>query len=301
METLVALGLCKEASPRWPGAHATHIERRHLEGLAAPGRYYVADKSDGRRGILVLSGTACILDRAFVRTDLIFSGKTAPHVLDGELVNIFGGAQAFLVYDALAILGSTTVMDLPLPDRLAAAVAVVSGLCLTKTDGAPLNVVVKSMVPAASARAYVAEVLPTLPYATDGIVLTPANEPVRQGTCDSLLKWKPADSVTVDFEIRNANISRFELFVIDKDKKRSMGLVTWRGLDGIIATSALEGRESAIIECRMRQKGAWCPVRVRLDKDRPNNWFVYKNTLKNIEENILLSEILDAIDTVGQY
>lgn len=312
MEALREMGL--SYGGRWPGAHAMHIERHQLP-LLGKGGYVVADKSDGTRALMVFRrrGSILLVDRGFRETPLrAESGTPADHaVLDGEVVVARFNERLFMVYDALVASGRD-VTRLGLQERLAAAADFLSafpGGKLLFAEPSPsattLRAIVKAVAPASMIREYTRDVIATLPYATDGLVFTPASDPVSPGTSSTLLKWKPAENVTVDFEVAQEVGYRFGLHLRDRSGRRvRVAAETWRGVDAMIATIALEdsGAEDpyAVVECcavRARDGGrevSWRPLKHRRDKSKGNSVFVYENTLKNMNENITLEEIIAA-------
>lgn len=299
MEILRHLGFCEDG--RWPGTHATHVERQHLAKLSAR-EYMVADKTDGVRCLLAFpgNGRCFLIDRAYGATPVEVTGNRevpASTLLDGERVVARGNCKVFLAYDALRTDSDPGIAKSPLEGRLKAAAEALRDLEF-RVDNARLYAHVKSMSPASDIAAYVKDYIPTLPYETDGIVLTPTNEPARPGTSSSLLKWKPASRITVDFAIADRGLSRYDLMIYDRNSLRPVAEGVWKGLDAVCADVALEKSDPnvpPVLECKM-VKGHWRPVSWRKDKDRPNSMFVYHNTLKNMQEDIALQEIVDAFE-----
>jgi hypothetical protein len=115
-------------------------------------------------------------------------------------------------------------------------------------------------------------------YETDGIVLTPVNEPVRIGTHETMFKWKPFDRITVDFMVQNGK----DLYVQDRGvpyKESELHLQNQVNLP-----------DGTIVECEYGNLG-WKVVKVRTDKDYPNNRRTYSRTCVNLQENIQLYEL----------
>jgi hypothetical protein len=127
-------------------------------------------------------------------------------LLDGELVKLKNQKTAFVVHDAVLVKGEN-VMNLTLDQRLEKARGVTKAIIKTAT--APFEVRVKKMY-----RLFEESIpdLNSFDYETDGIVMTPIEEPVRMGTHETMFKWKPRERITIDFMIKNG----FELFVQDR-------------------------------------------------------------------------------------
>ena len=121
------------------------------------------------------------------------------------------------------------------------------------------------------------------PYETDGIVFTPVNAPIQVGTHESMFKWKPRDQNTVDFQV----------------KKRSKGWGLYIQEKGVLVFESEYNEdhellsEDVIVECQYitsDQTPWWKPIKIRKDKNYPNNRRTFYRTIHNISENIKLSE-----------
>ncbi len=113
------------------------------------------------------------------------------------------------------------------------------------------------------------------PYETDGYVFTPVNEPVRMETHETMFKWKPLNRITVDFKV--------------SDNK----LYVWDRGNYVYEASIQNGEKynDKIVECAYDGQN-WIPIKIRLDKPRPNNRRTYYRTLVNIRENIKVSDFM---------
>lgn len=270
----------------WPGAHCVHIEREHLETLSEQ-RYVVSDKTDGTRSLLAILGRkAYLVDRKMEVTEASGVTTDVKALLDGEIVTIDGGARVYLAYDAIA--GPANVTHLGLKERIAVAKRAVEGLALS-VGGKPLYVDVKRFFDGDEIKEAL-RCFESLPYPTDGIVLTPLDEPMVRGTSSKLLKWKPASEVTVDFLAKKDKT----LFVLHNNALVQVGRLACSGLDAVKADIVFESKDAAILECRL-VKDNWTLVKERTDKARPNSRFVYNNCMKNIREAIGLDEVVQAL------
>lgn len=273
-------------SGSWPGAHCVHVERAHLDTLSRQ-RYVVSDKTDGTRSLLaILDGKAYLIDRKMEVTEASGPKTDVKALLDGEIVVVDGGARAFLVYDAIA--GPNNVTHLALGERIAVAMRAVEGLTLCIASK-PLYVAVKRFFDGDEIEEAL-EHFKGLPYPTDGIVMTPLDEPMVRGTSSKLLKWKPASDVTVDFLAKKDR----SLFVVHNSSLMHVGRLACSGLDAVKADIVFENKDSAILECRLVKEN-WTLVKERTDKSSPNSRFVYHNCLKNIREEISLDEVISAL------
>lgn len=254
---------------RFPGPQPVSIERRHFPLLKRQ-PYVVCEKTDGVRHLLIGApdGTVAIMNRA-LNFEIIKIRIPKDTLLDGELVRAKNGRMLFIVYDAVRIKGES-VGELPLDQRLEKARAVVRAII--KTAGAPFEVRVKTMWPLGAEF----PALDSFEYETDGIVLTPVNEPVRIGTHETMFKWKPHERITVDFELKNGT----DLFVQDRG-------VPYKEAELHHRSNLPDG---AIVECGYGDIG-WFVEKIRTDKKHANNRRTYFRTCVNLRENIQLQEL----------
>ena len=177
----------------------------------------------------------------------------------------------FLVFDAVRVKGED-LRALPLNERLNKARALLKGVIKTSKD--PFEIRVKSMVSLENIRS-----LPTIyEYETDGLVMTPVNEPVQTGTHETMFKWKPRERITVDFCLKSGS----ELYVQDRG-------VLYKESDLHIQNKRLDLADGTIVECGYGKLG-WFVEKVRTDKSHPNNRRTYFNTVSNIREDIKITE-----------
>jgi hypothetical protein len=254
---------------RFPGPQPVSIERRHFPLLKRQ-PYVVCEKTDGVRHLLVglPDGTVAIMNRA-LNYEIVRIRIPKDTLLDGELVRDKNGRMLFMVYDAVRVKGES-VGALPLDQRLDKARAVVRAII--KTAGAPFEVRVKTMWPLGAEF----PALDSFEYETDGVVLTPVNEPVRIGTHETMFKWKPHERITIDFELRNGT----DLFVQDRGVPYKESELHRRS----------DLKDGTIVECGYGELG-WFVEKVRMDKKHANNRRTYFRTCVNLRENIQLQEL----------
>jgi len=257
---------------RFPGPQPVSIERRHF-ALLKRQPYFVCEKTDGVRQFLVSTpeGTF-IVNRAF-QVEPVKVKIPKDTLLDGELVRLKNQKMAFVIHDAVLVKGEN-VMNLTLDQRLEKARSVTK--CIIKTATAPFEVRVKKMY-----RLF-EEPIPDLnsfDYETDGIVMTPIEEPVRMGTHETMFKWKPRERITIDFQIQNG----FELFVQDRGE-------LYKEAELHLSHQRRDLPDGTIVECGYGDLG-WFVEKVRTDKTHANNRRTYFRTIVNIRENIQLAEI----------
>ena len=258
------------SSPNFPGPQPVSIERRHFPCLQDQ-PYFVCEKTDGVRHILISTSEGVFLvNRAFEIAPLKMR-IAKDTVLDGELVKLKNGRQAFVVHDAVLVKGEA-VRGLPLDARLEKARGVVRAII--KTAAAPCEIRVKTMW-------RLGDPIPDLnsfDYETDGLVFTPIQEPIRTGTHETMFKWKPHDRITVDFEIRHGR----DLYIQEKGE-------LFREAELHLHNKRPDLPDGTIVECGYGELG-WFVEKVRTDKTYPNNRRTFLRTIVNLREAIRLEE-----------
>ena len=248
------------------------IERRHFSLLKRQ-PYFVCEKTDGVRHLLASTEEGVFLvNRAFV-IEPVKIRVPKDTLLDGELVKTKAGKSLFVVHDAVRVKGETLTSQ-PLNYRLDAARKVIKGII--KTAQAPFEIRVKTMY------LWGSEQLPPLDsfeYETDGLVLTPINEPIRMGTHETMFKWKPKERITIDFQLRNG----CELWVQDRG-------VPYKEADLHTRNQRPDLPDGTIVECGYGDLGFFVE-KVRTDKTHANNRRTYFRTMVNLREDIQVGEL----------
>lgn len=261
---------------RFPGPQPVSIERRHFSLLVRQ-PYVVCEKTDGVRFMLACppgSKESYLVNRNFESKIVVFAGFPKDTILDGELVTTKDNRELFMVHDAVRVKG-INLLNEPLSTRLGFAITAIKGVIKSKKD--PFELKVKNMIPLENLK-FLAP-LDSFEYETDGIVMTPVNEPVRTGTHETMFKWKPHHRITVDFMIKNGN----ELWVQD----RGVPFLEANLHGKNVRTDIKNG---TIVECGYGDLG-WFVEKIRTDKSYPNNRRTYYNTCTNLRENIQLNEL----------
>lgn len=270
----------------FPGPQPISIERKHF-GLLKKNPYVICEKADGIRHALIAimyegKKFCVIIDRSqniyLLPLNLpkpLFQGT----VMDGELVQTKDG-YAFMIYDCLMI-ATKSVSHLSLTERISLTIPEIAGIMKTSKD--PIVVKVKQFWTLNKFDEFKTQLFP---YKTDGIILTPINDPIQTGTHETMFKWKPRDSNTIDFQIQSKlSGNKWGMYVQEHGK--------------LIFESELPKckeymfEENAIVECQYihwEEPRWWRPILIRTDKTHPNNRRTFYNTLKNISENIQFHE-----------
>lgn len=256
---------------RFPGPQPVSIERRHFPLLKRQ-PYFFCEKTDGVRHLLASTEEGVFLVNRAFHIESLKIRVPKDTLLDGELVQTRDGRILFMVHDAVRVKGEA-LLNHPLDQRLEAARKIIKSII--KTTQAPLEIRVKRMY------TWGVEKLPdSFEYETDGLVLTPVNEPIRMGTHETMFKWKPRERITIDFALKNGK----ELWVQD------------RGVPYFEAELHLQNQrpdltDGTIVECGYGALGFFVE-KIRTDKIHANNRRTYMRTMVNLRENIKIEEIL---------
>ena len=267
--------LCKTGVNTFPGAQPVSINRNMLASIDRS-CHYITDKTDGERRLLFFTRAtgqdlAVTVDRKRDQTLLSLQAPAflyAGTILDGELVSC-GGVQHFLVFDVLAFCGHR-LHDLPFTERLSffSGREDLANALATQTP----RVRVKPFFRFDDFLQYFWWQHRTT-YDTDGVIIMDNSQPYRAGRHWGMLKWKPQEHNTVDFRIQ-----------------RGAGILTGTQKRFSLGVGAGPVKEGEIWECR-RTGDLWHPVRLRKDKDTPNDVVSHDKTVENIHESLSLDEL----------
>ena len=359
----ICAALMQSREGRFPGSQPVSFGRRHL-GTLRTKPYYAAEKTDGVRYMLLILGSrgAFMLDRNFGARRLPpmhFPNRVRGEppvdktLLDGELVEDTtpeGPKLRYLVYDACAV-GGELVAGAPLPKRLGRArlevlaprfAASTSSSRTHDFSGEPFAVELKDFYEIKHLPYIFKHVRPSqdkskhlyvfkdprrnLEHGTDGLIFTPINDPYVPGTCQSLLKWKPANMNSIDFKLNTK--WRTEAGFVGP-QPRFMLMAADRGVpvgyDWITLTPEQQRRfasdsqaDGRIIECVydpnhvtvmynhldeettwdnpvQHRRGGWRIERVREDKHVPNDMRTVRSVWNSICESVSERELLRVV------
>jgi hypothetical protein len=179
-------------------------------------------------------------------------------LLDGELID-----GVFIVHDAVRIRGENLINE-SLTTRLEKARAVIRSIVPTPK----MRVQCKQMYPLQQMGNISLD-----PKRTDGLIFTPIKEPVRMGTHRTMFKWKPIENITIDFWV-----------------SESAHLCIQHNGNMTPVQKCPGAPRDSILECYF-DNGEWKPLKIREDKNYPNNKMTYDRTMVNIRENIKFCEL----------
>lgn len=307
----------------FPGSHPVSLSREKLQLLRQ--RYYYATwKADGTRYMLMITYDGCyLIDRRFKfrRVQMRFpcknpseSGYVLHHytLLDGEMiidrVDAQKQARRYLIYDLIAI-NNVPVIERPFNERWKMIEKEVieprnaerrsiesTQKFYYRYDWEPFRVRRKDFWLLSAVTKVLKDFIPKLSHDSDGLIFQGWDDPYVPRTHEGLLKWKYPEMNSVDFLFEVEPDGSEFLYVNERGKKKRMDgnrVVFKDGCD----PSSYSGK---VIECSWNEEeNVWVCMRVRVDKNTPNEFNTYKKVLRsikdNITEDILLEEIREII------
>ena len=275
--------------PIFPGPQPISIERAHFSVLNN-NPYMVCEKTDGTRVVLLAftfqgKKVTLVINRSLQMVWTPLNLPKSAHqgtLIDGELVD-----KSIMMYDAVWVSGED-LKGKNFLDRLEKLEFFVKGIMRLAKD--PVTVKTKSFVTLDELEDFQTQVVPKLPYKTDGLVFTPVNDPIKLGTHETMFKWKPRDENTIDFQVKWKHNGYVGLYIQDRGALYFESEITPDKFEDSFV-GWLE--ENAILECRYMHEEHpmwWKPVGRRTDKTYPNNRRTYYRTLVNIKEDIKWQE-----------
>jgi hypothetical protein len=124
----------------------------------------------------------------------------------------------------------------------------------------------------------------------DGLIFTPINQPIKFGRDYTLFKWKEPDNHTIDLLVKSIGNQitlsgiNYLFKTFEKKSENYKNIVNFCNINKV-------KYNNIIIEFKYIPKSEiFIPYRLRLDKDKPNGEITITNTLKNINEALLIKD-----------
>lgn len=303
------------------GSMPINLVRQELAVLRRD-RYFVTEKSDGLRFLLVViedekaGPVALLVNRSMVMFEFVgcqFIGAVlGPRtVLDGELVyNLSMKTHVFLVFDVLATSKRSYVHDLfhrrvdliyeVLERYNSAYTTAPPHLNLVRKvffDKSELSTLLKSITISGDKKVYLDPTNTRRHHKTDGVIFQP-DTPYVCGRDDKLLKWKWADLCSVDLIARCVD-RRVQLLChadreveVNCSKRGELGLFDSYRIKGDMADPSLPHSTPRIAEVTYRTDfGQWSYMHLRADKVKPNFIVTVMSTFLEQAEAISKEEL----------
>ncbi|CAM0137936.1 Dcp1p-Dcp2p decapping enzyme complex alpha subunit [Umbelopsis sp. WA50703] len=336
---------------RFPGAQPVSFSSRHLQELESED-YFVAEKSDGVRCLALITVNRrtkeqeiYLFDRKnnfFLIPNLRFPIPNDPSfqkchtdtIIDGELVfdreKDGRVRQRLLLFDCLVI-ARKILVDRDLSKRLGYLnmdiLKPYQQMLKSRHDIAasqPFSVEFKEQQFSYHLDTVFNEIIPNLKHGNDGLIFTSVNGRYNLGTCETMLKWKPANENSIDFKIHVEYPPSGTIpGALDTSVKPRIRLLVWQGgksytpfeelgvtdeewfRDFAPLGNSLEGR---IVECnydvevqqRLGLTSPWRFMRYRTDKPDANHQRTVQKVLDSIRDGITQQELIDRTPYIRQ-
>jgi hypothetical protein len=314
---------------RFPGTMPLSLSRRHLQ-MIANNDYVALEKSDGTRYMLLtLPKFVALIDRRqgvyLVEPNPVipsFMDPTKPQentLLDGELTyNLALSVWEYLIYDAVAIDGDTSVAQLDFRQRLRAAESFVTAPRVwTPSSSGMLRLRVKDIYEKHAIRSLFKHIVkdPKARYIylnharrdgvmcneNDGVIFAPCKMPYVVKNCSALLKWKPPHLNSVDFALEleravdprsgDPSVRTYIAYRSEQGNRRMREVYFPSKLKRTWAAEFNKYNNSIIELAYERAAGEWRYIRQREDKDTPNFSATVIDTMESIAESMDREEL----------
>ena len=302
-----------DQSTEFPGPFPISIERAHFPKLSklsssTGGAEYVAcEKTDGWRALLLCTdyrgiNICCLIDRSL--TLFLFPIHHVPTALwqgslfDGEVAQRVDTKRwSYLVFDAHWVAG-IPIIQRPFLDRMA-VVQRAWGAYTFDPAVERFEIRLKQFIPREDIEvlpAYLAKVAQH--YRTDGVILTPNVPGITYGRKGQhkLFKLKTLHH-SVDFLVMPSETSTHQALGVFDPVARSHVRVALlsRECPVMDAGSVVECVQAKGQAARVDGLEVWVMLGLRTDKAKANDRTTFEKTVLNAHENIVVSELVDAL------
>lgn len=216
---------------------------------------------------------------------------------------------SFMIFDCLLVNGRNVIHE-SLPNRLKHVQNDVIHPFnqLKLKDSFPFLVQMKTMYKPYHMQHLFAEVIPKLAHENDGLIFTPVEDPYRSGTCQRMLKWKPAHLNSVDFKLVKSEDSngksKFTLQVAQSGQHKDYA--PFRPEPEDAESWNVNPPLGKILECRYdpewivdeKKPGGWRFIRFREDKVMANAQHVVQKIIDSIGDNVKQDHLIKSCDRI---
>ena len=290
----------------FPGPLPVSLERKNFYKLKQfP--YLVCVKSDGLRFLLLrFNKIVYFVDRSFTfyKVNIKFdsdsdSNESLEFMLDGELIKTKDGKWSYIAHDCISIYGKD-ISSSNFDQRYEAVLTIVNDIFIA--EGSDIKLAVKEFYKFSEIDKLMSLInSDKINHNIDGLIFTPVTLGIGTQTQYTLFKWKTRVNHTFDLKIvDNVDLARYDAYYQGQNEQ-IFASVDKNTKDGIHFTKLLKQRcptfkSGSIVELSFNDElNCFEPLIIRTDKSHPNSLFTIDKTLKNIEENITLDEIVNVI------
>ncbi|CAG0895731.1 unnamed protein product [Darwinula stevensoni] len=304
--------MCAWNNSWFPGTYAIFMDRKNMS-LLSDAPYKVSRKADGTRYMMLFDGAQEVYfldqeNRVFSVENLSFPKRNESNyylsdtLVDGEMVidEVMGQKiPHYLIFDVVRFQGRHVGQE-DFNKRLTCIRReIVEPRQAAKTEGLIdesnecFDIQTKEFYDLSEAKNLLGSEFPNnLVHQSDGLIFQPVNEPYTPGVCKSLLKWKPASTISTDFLLKivdkeegGPEKSRGFLFVSQEDKPFAVMKVT----------QDLRRYDNKIIECTFKN-GQWVFKRERINRSFPKGIVTAKIASKSSSKPVTEGYLLNYID-----
>ncbi|KAJ1894773.1 Dcp1p-Dcp2p decapping enzyme complex alpha subunit [Kickxella alabastrina] len=148
------------------------------------------------------------------------------------------------------------------------------------------------------------QIIPRLYHKSDGLIFTAVKAPYMPGTCNTIVKWKPAGENSIDFKIRvtrnSSNAPELQLHQwLGGDNYELFGIMAVRPDDWathFADLARLDGRiAETIYDPEYSPPAVWRFLRFRDDKPHGNHASVIQRIIASIGDTMDLDELVNVM------
>jgi hypothetical protein len=295
---------CTIKKEQFPGPQPVAIEKKNIP---LKERYMVCEKTDGERAILLLlyinNKPMCFIinrNNDFYFTDLSFKKEMFEgSIFDGELIKTKNnGTWHYLIHDTYAYNGrSFTHISHDL--RYASIIDFIMKRYVPKeTDCFNIKTKIFYKYGPEIEKTWTL-INQTTENKIDGLIFTPVNGPIKFGRDNTLLKWKECDNHTIDLLVKIKGKKMYLQYIKQNEfvNYKTFGSTTDNFKKISEFLKANNTSVDPIIEFKIIPEDHFIPYRYRSDKKVPNGEITVFNTLKNIQESIVISDFTDSFNS----
>ncbi|KAJ2688144.1 hypothetical protein IWW39_002413 [Coemansia spiralis] len=147
------------------------------------------------------------------------------------------------------------------------------------------------------------ETIPRLQHKSDGLIFTSVASPYTPGTCDKIIKWKPASENSIDFKVHVADAHSLDIRLLvwqGASNYSEFGTLAIRpddfnrnALAGVRSASDLDGKiVEALYDPHYAPPAQWRFMRFRDDKPHGNHISTVHKIIDSMGDNMELPELL---------
>jgi len=290
----------------FPGPQPVTVEKKDFS-LLKKEDYMVCEKSDGERAILLLinlnNKPMCFIvnrnNDFYFLDQLSFKKETFEGtIMDGEIIKTKKGTWNYLIHDCYVYNG-TSFTETSHRLRYACVIDFILKRYVNKETDC-LHIKTKLFYRYGPGLDKTWKLIcDTTENKIDGLIFTPVNGPIKFGRDNTLLKWKECDNHTIDLLVKIKGKKMYLQYIKQNEfvNYKTFGSTTdnFKKISEFLKIN--NTLVDPIIEFKIIPEDHFIPYRYRSDKKVPNGEITVFNTLKNIQESIVISDFTDSFNS----